>query len=119
MGRIENKEKLQVNSPSLNSTRSSSFDLVFDEVFVHFAQWMIPAQNHKEEQIMPSGKATWQVKKRMEIEDNIKSAELILSKAKFTGSGSHRHTSSTHIRCACSTPRHCLCMWHNTHTQHQ
>jgi hypothetical protein len=51
MGRIENKEKLQVNSPSLNSTRSSSFDLVFDEVLVQFAQLLIPAQKHNKEKL--------------------------------------------------------------------
>jgi hypothetical protein len=32
---------------------------------------MIPAQNHKEEQIMPSGKATWQVRKEVKMVDNI------------------------------------------------
>jgi hypothetical protein len=64
MGRIENKEKLQVNSPSLNSTRSSSFDLVFDEVLVHFAQWMIPAHIHNKRRVMPSGIATWQVRNK-------------------------------------------------------
>ena len=59
----KNKEKLQFNEPRLNSTRSSSFDLVYDEFHVYFAQLMIPAQIKAKNRIKPSGKATWQVNK--------------------------------------------------------
>ena len=68
MGRIEerkNKEKLQFNEPRLNSTRSSSFDLVYDELQVYFAQFLIPAQKSQQREIMPSGIATWQVINQM------------------------------------------------------
>jgi hypothetical protein len=62
----KNKEKLQFNEPRLNSTRSSSFDLELDELQAHFDPFLIPAQNHKaEEEIMPSGKATWQIRKEV------------------------------------------------------
>ena len=75
MGRIEErkiKKKLQFIDPRLNSTRSSSSDLVYDELQVHFDPFLIPAQNHKEEeQIMPSGKATWQIRKEVKMVDNI------------------------------------------------
>ena len=72
MGRVKNKEKLQVNSPSLNSTRSSSLYLVYDELQVHFYPFLIPAQNHRKEgQIMPSGKATWQIRKEVKMVDYI------------------------------------------------
>jgi hypothetical protein len=49
--RKKNKEKLQVNDPSLNSTRSSSFDLELDEFQVHFEPLLIPAQKHNKEKL--------------------------------------------------------------------
>ena len=49
--RKKNKEKLQVNDPSLNTTRSSSLDLGFDDLHVHFDQLLIPAQNHNKKKL--------------------------------------------------------------------
>jgi hypothetical protein len=54
--------------PILNTTRSSSLDLGFDDLHIHFDQLLIPAHNHSKIEVMPSGIATWQVRKKGKIE---------------------------------------------------
>jgi hypothetical protein len=47
----ENKKKSTSNDPSLNTTRSSSLDLGFDELHIHFDQLLIPAQNQNKKKL--------------------------------------------------------------------
>jgi hypothetical protein len=64
----ENKKKSTSNDPSLNTTRSSSLDLGFDELQVHIDQILIPAQKSQQREVMPNGIATWQVRIKWKCE---------------------------------------------------